>query len=98
MTDTPEVTLLPDTTIEPVEFTAAQQVKVDQIVRQSMGRAGSDARAEAADYKAKLAAAELRLKAQAPDATRSDVLAAELEASKATIASLQAASSDAAKA
>src|SRR5216684_6780291 len=90
------VTLLPDTT-EVVEFTPAQQEKLDSILKKAMGRAGSEARAEAADLKAKLAAAETRLKAQAPDATRSDVLAAELEASKAEVASLKATSAESTK-
>jgi hypothetical protein len=99
MTDEVEtpVTLLPDTTVENVEFTPAQQEKLDDILKKAMGRAGKEARAEAADLKAKLAAAELRLKAQAPDATRSDVLAAELEASKAEVASLKATSAESTK-
>jgi hypothetical protein len=95
--EVPEVEVLPTTTIEPVEFTPAQQVKLDLILKKAMGRAGADARAEAADLKAKLAAAETRLKAQAPDATRSDVLAAELEASKAEIASLKATGAETSK-
>src|SRR5690349_7246435 len=95
--EVPKVEVLGNTTIEPVEFTPAQQEKLDSIVKKAMGRAGADARAEAADLKAKVVSLETQLKATRPDASQSDVLRAELEASKAQIASLQAAGAESAK-
>ena len=73
---------------EKVEFTPAQQLKLDDIIKKSMGRAGSEARAEAANANRK--AAELqaeveRLKAGAIPNSRS----AELEASRLHVAALQ---------
>src|SRR5207302_9305955 len=61
MSELPEtpVTVLEDTT-EEAEFTPAQQVKINTILKNAMGRAGSSVRAENADLKAKLAAAEKR--------------------------------------
>src|SRR5689334_8910020 len=50
MSDTPEVfvTVLPDNPPEEeVVFSPAQQQKLDAILKKAMGRAGSDARAEA---------------------------------------------------
>jgi Spy/CpxP family protein refolding chaperone len=55
------VTVLPNTTEEEVTFTPAQQQKLDAILKNAMGRAGSDARAEAE----RLRVENERLKAQA---------------------------------
>lgn len=46
---------------EVVEFTPAQQAKLDEIIKKAMGRAGSEARAEAAELKTKLAKVEADL-------------------------------------
>src|SRR6266478_7687019 len=101
MTDTPETieqpVILPDTTTTKVEFSEAQQQVFDAALKRAMGRAASDSRAEAADLKAKVVSLETQLKATRPDASQSDVLRAELEASKAQIASLQAAGAESAK-
>ena len=41
--EVPKVEVLGNTTIEPVEFTPAQQEKLDAILKKAMGRAGKDA-------------------------------------------------------
>jgi len=81
------VTLLPDTTDLPVEFTPAQQEKLDEILKKAMGRAGADARKEAADLKAKLAKSDAENKrlqeiaaGRAPDSTELEKASAEVSA------------------
>jgi hypothetical protein len=68
---------------EPVKFTPEQQSKIDAIVREAMGRAAADTRAELAREKAEKErlAAELKtaLLAAAPDASEADKLRLQLE-------------------
>jgi hypothetical protein len=47
MSEVPEIEILPNTTEPEVEFSPAQQIKLDSILKKAMGRAGADARAEA---------------------------------------------------
>jgi hypothetical protein len=69
-----------------VPFTPAQQKVFDEAIRRAMGKAGSEARRELADARARLAEAEAqRDRAQAaaaPDATPDEKLLVELDAEK----------------
>lgn len=71
---------------EPVKFSPEQQSKIDAIVREAMGRAAADTRAELAREKAEKErlAAELKtaLLAAAPDASEADKLRLELDQAK----------------
>jgi len=81
--DTPRVE--PAAEPERVEFTPAQQAKVNEIVKAAMGRAAFETRSELATTKKLL---EQALAAASPDATEADKLRAEAEVLKLRLADL----------
>lgn len=82
-TPNPAPNVAPTAPEHPVKFTPEQQSKIDAIVREAMGRAAADTRAELAKTQAEKErlAAELKtaLLAAAPDASEADRLRLQLE-------------------
>ena len=72
---------------EKVEFTPAQQLKLDDIIKKSMGRAGSEARAEAANANRK--AAELQAELERIKAGDNPDSSAQLKAAQLHVEALQ---------
>ena len=80
--EVPAVIVLPDTTVEEVVFTPAQQLKLDGIVKKAMGRAGSDARAEAERLRVENEHLKSIAAGSAPNADEVSRLKAEISAQK----------------
>jgi len=91
MSDTPETeqpVILPNTT--KVEFTEAQQVLVDDIVKKAMGRSAASTRQELAAANQTINDLQVQLRAANPDSTVADRLNAELLVARAEITSIKA--------
>lgn len=87
MADNTPITPAPETAEEPVEFSSAQQKKIELIVKEVSARAGADARAEAERLRKEVEA----LKAATPVTPD---LSKDLELSRAELKALKAAQSE----